>query len=130
MRIPLSLASGILCFPLPASARPPIICDSFNISQANCNCRFLAELCEHIQVRNGFALFYAISDDKLRLKQLLYARFSAFAAFLSVVGNTIVVIIAVNQRSDRSNFKQSGALLACCDLIFSTLDLIYVLPRF
>ena len=113
----LSLASEISGTSNSTLRRLQTFCNNYNISEMWCNCRVLADVCTPRPI--------LVSDIVY-----LYAGFSAFAVILSVVGNTLVIGVAVNQGNNGSNFKRSVALLAFCDLMFATLQLIYMLPRF
>lgn len=109
-------------------------CIPLNISLDECSCKHIPQLC-HVEDVLSSMMPQNNTTRKKTFKRLpvtssLYASIAVFSSSSGVVGNLIVVIVALLNREDLSTCKLHIAELALANLIFSIVQLINSVPLF
>ena len=117
------------------------VCDDFGIPRQNCSCDLFkkpdgspSELClveEH--AKNGTVREYfnvtAVHFNSSRLT-IISSSIALTAAIASIIGNSIIIAVAVAYRRSLSTFKRIIASLAVCDIVFAVLNFIREVSKF
>ena len=125
-------------------------CQLFDIAKENCTCEYLnrvfknpdgspLDIClvdQHTKkgTLETLEIFNSTSRQPLyhhrSFINTIFASVKVTAAIASIIGNSIVIVVAVAHRKTISTFKRIIASLAICDLTFAVLGFIREIPDF
>ena len=107
-------------------------CKQHNISMVVCNCDYIKDICRQLKIKLGLKtpMPKVEANGTAHLEGVVFASIAVGAAFISILGNTLVVAVAVTHGRNITKFKRMIAILAFYDLVFSILALIREIPKF
>lgn len=109
------------------------ICETFGVPISKCTCKLFNYPEEE---RSACELLNAIRERSTRTNEYhpvfntVYASMLLIAAIIGMIGNLLVLVVAINHRKDIIDCKKLVALLALYDFMFSLLNLCMAIPKF
>ena len=111
------------------------ICKLFNRSSENCSCESFTFLDGNPMYESVCQMIKVQSIPKVTMHyhgaySQAYAGIAVTSSVIGMIGNGLVILIAIRYKNTLSTCKMLISHLACCDFMFAILQLVMAVPKF